>query len=52
MQRASDVKDYLESRFELKPGLVGTIPLDDKPPAGAGPETWNGICLSLVMSRD
>lgn len=52
MQRATDVKDYLESHFELKPGLVGTIPLDDKPPAGSGPATWNGVCLSLVVSQD
>lgn len=52
MQRATDVKQYLESHFELKPGLVGTIPLDDRPPAGSGPETWNGVCLALVVSRD
>jgi phospholipid/cholesterol/gamma-HCH transport system substrate-binding protein len=52
MQRATDVKQYLESRFELKPSLIGTIPLDDKPPVGAGPETWNGVCLALVLSRD
>lgn len=52
MQRASDVKQYLESHFELKAGLIGTIPLDDQPPAGTGPETWSGVCLALVASRD
>jgi len=52
LQRATDVKDYLESRFELKPNLIGTIPLDDKPPRGSGPRMWNGVCLTLVLSQD
>lgn len=51
-QRAADVKQYLESRFHLNPDLLGTIALDDKPPKGAGMESWNGVCLTLVVSRD
>jgi len=50
-RRAAEVKKYLETRFELKPDLIGTIPLGDKPPEGTGQESWNGICLAMVVSR-
>jgi phospholipid/cholesterol/gamma-HCH transport system substrate-binding protein len=50
-QRAAAVKKYLEAHYQLKPDLIGTIPLDDKPPRGTGKESWNGICLALVASR-
>lgn len=48
----SPAERYLQSRFELKPDLVGAIALSDKPPPGAGRESWNGVCLSLVVSRN
>lgn len=51
-QRAQDVKDYLESRFKLSPDLVGTIPLENKPPEATGLQVWSGVCLSLVVSKD
>ncbi len=50
-QRAEAVKQYLESKYQLKPDLIGVIPLDDKPPQGTGKESWNGVCLALVVSR-
>lgn len=51
-QRATDVKDYLESRFKLNPDLVGAIPLENKPPEASGLQVWSGVCLSLVVSKD
>lgn len=51
-QRAADVKQYLISRFHLNPDLIGTIALDDKPPKGVGRESWNGVCLAVLVSRD
>ncbi|HLG95114.1 MAG TPA: MlaD family protein [Bryobacteraceae bacterium] len=51
-QRAGEVKKYLETRFQLNPDLIGTIALEDRPPAGTGKNDWNGICLSLVVSRN
>jgi hypothetical protein len=50
-QRASDVRQYLESRFHLKPELVGIMPLADHPPPGTGKSTWDGVCLALVVSK-
>lgn len=52
LQRAEDVKQYLQSRFHLNPDLVGTIALEDKPPQATGLRVWSGVCLSLVISRD
>jgi hypothetical protein len=52
IQRAAEVKKYLESRLQLKPDLIGTIALEDRPPAGAGKNDWNGVCLAMVVSRD
>ena len=51
-QRAEAVKRYLEAKYQLKPDLIGTIPLEDKPPSGAGRESWNGICLALVQENE
>lgn len=50
-QRAIEVRQYLESRFHLNSKLVGVMPLAGQPPAGAGKEMWDGICLVLVVSK-
>ena len=52
VQRAAEVKKYLESRFRLNPDLIGTIALEDRPPAGSGKNDWNGVCLAMVVSRE
>lgn len=46
--RATAVRDYLMSRFQLKPEFTGTMPLSDHPPEQTGKTTWDGICLVLV----
>jgi phospholipid/cholesterol/gamma-HCH transport system substrate-binding protein len=51
-QRAEEVRQYLDSHFHLNPDLVGIIPLGDKPPHGVEMDSWNGICLALVVSKD
>lgn len=51
-QRADEVRKYLDSRYHLNPDLVGTIPLEDKPPRGTGLESWDGVCLAMVVSHD
>lgn len=50
-ERATAVKKYLVQRFQLRPDLIGAIPLRDKPPPGTGKNTWNGICFAMVVSR-
>lgn len=50
-QRALAVRDYLISRFHLKPNRVGMMPFADRPPAATRKTTWDGICLVLVVSK-
>jgi outer membrane protein OmpA-like peptidoglycan-associated protein len=50
-QRAREVEEYLESHFHLKPELMGTIALGDRPPRGVRKPYFSGVCLALVVSR-
>lgn len=50
-QRAIAVREYLESRFHLDPKRVGIMPLGSKPPKHSGKESWDGVCLALVVSK-
>lgn len=50
-QRALEVRDYLISRFHLKPNHVGMMPLADHPPAATHKNSWDGVCLVLVVSK-
>jgi phospholipid/cholesterol/gamma-HCH transport system substrate-binding protein len=50
-QRALAVRNYLISHFHLNAARVGAIPLADHPPKGTGKAIWDGICLSLVVSK-
>lgn len=50
-QRALLVRDFLESRFHLKPDRTGIMPLGDHPPKKTGKQSWDGVCLVLVVSK-
>lgn len=50
-QRAFAVSTYLQQHFHLNPKRVGAMPLGAHPPKGAGRETWDGVCLVLVVSK-
>lgn len=50
-QRAIQVREYLESRFHLKPALVGLIAFGDQPPHGTKKKIWNGVSLVLVAEK-
>jgi len=50
-KRAIAVRDYLESNFHIDRKFVGIMPLRDRPPRGAGRETWDGVCLVVVLSK-
>jgi phospholipid/cholesterol/gamma-HCH transport system substrate-binding protein len=43
--RALSVRAYLESRFHLDPGHIGTVSLSNSPPPGLGRPSWNGVCI-------
>lgn len=50
-RRASVVREYLEAHFHLMHKDVGIVPLRDKPPQGAGRDTWNGVAIVLFDDR-
>lgn len=47
-QRAAAVQKYLVARFQLKPDLVGEIPLEQTPPESTGKKDWDGVSLVLL----
>jgi phospholipid/cholesterol/gamma-HCH transport system substrate-binding protein len=50
-RRANLVREYLEAHFHLVHSDVGIVPLRDKPPTGAGRDTWNGVAIVLFDDR-
>jgi phospholipid/cholesterol/gamma-HCH transport system substrate-binding protein len=50
-RRADLVREYLEAHFHLRHNDVGIVPLRDKPPHGAGRDTWNGVAIVLFDDR-
>jgi len=46
--RATFVRNYLHSRFQLENQNIGTVPLRGAPPPSTGKNSWNGICIVLV----
>jgi len=50
-RRADLVREYLEAHFHLIHEDVGIVPLRDKPPHGAGRDTWNGVAIVLFDDR-
>lgn len=50
-QRALAVRQYLLKHFHLQPKRVGVMPLGEHPPDKTGKQTWNGVCLVLVVSK-
>ena len=49
--RANLVREYLEAHFHLRHSGVGIVPLRNKPPQGAGRDTWNGVAIVLFEDR-
>jgi len=50
-RRADLVREYLEAHFHLLHDDVGIVPLRDKPPHGAGRDSWNGVAIVLFDDR-
>lgn len=48
--RASLVRNYLHSRFQLENQNIGTVPLRGVPPPSTHKNSWNGICI-VVLSQ-
>lgn len=50
-QRALEVRQYLLQHFHLDPKAVGIMPLANHPPEETGKQSWDGVCLVLVISQ-
>jgi len=45
------VREYLESRFRLNASDIGAVPLMNRPPAGSGHESWDGISIVVLKAN-
>ena len=49
--RATLVRQYLQIRFQLDPGNIGTVAMKNSPPAATGRAAWDGVSI-VVLRRD
>lgn len=47
--RAILVRNYLHTRFQLDTQSIGTVPLRGVPPPATHKDSWNGVCLVLLL---
>jgi outer membrane protein OmpA-like peptidoglycan-associated protein len=50
--RAEAVRDYLLTRFNRRPNLTGTMPLDEAVESPTGDGRWSGVALALFVRTD
>jgi phospholipid/cholesterol/gamma-HCH transport system substrate-binding protein len=46
--RAILVRQYLQSHFQIDPGNIGAVGLNNLPPSGVGHSTWDGVCIVIL----
>jgi len=49
--RAIIVRNYLQGRFSLDMGKVGTVALENRPPDGLSHTNWNGVVIVLLKVK-
>jgi phospholipid/cholesterol/gamma-HCH transport system substrate-binding protein len=49
--RALVVRLYLQNHFQLDPGHVGAVPMNNLPPNGLDHSSWDGICLLVLKEK-
>jgi hypothetical protein len=45
------VRSYLVERFQLVPGNVDSVALQDQSPKGVGHSTWNGVSILVLKAQ-
>jgi phospholipid/cholesterol/gamma-HCH transport system substrate-binding protein len=50
--RAILVRNYLQNHFQLDPSTIGSVALENQPPAGLDRGDWNGIAIVVLSSRN
>ena len=49
--RAILVRNYLQNHFQLDPSTIGSVALENQPPAGLDRDDWNGVAIVIMSSR-
>jgi phospholipid/cholesterol/gamma-HCH transport system substrate-binding protein len=49
--RAILVRNYVQSHFQLEPTTIGSVALENQPPAGLDRADWNGVAIVILSSR-
>lgn len=49
--RAILVRHYLQNHFQLDPGHLGAIPLENLTPDGLDRSSWDGICIVVLRRK-
>jgi hypothetical protein len=49
--RAILVRNYVQNHFQLDPTTIGSVALENRPPAGLDRGDWNGIAIVILSSR-
>jgi len=49
--RAILVRLYLQNHFQLDPGHLGAVPMNNLPPSGLDHSTWDGVCLLVLKAK-
>jgi phospholipid/cholesterol/gamma-HCH transport system substrate-binding protein len=48
--RAILVRNYVQNHFQLDPSTIGSVALENQPPAGLDRGDWNGIAIVMLNS--
>jgi phospholipid/cholesterol/gamma-HCH transport system substrate-binding protein len=48
--RAILVRNYVQSHFRLEPNSIGSVALENRPPAGLDRADWDGIAIVILKS--
>jgi phospholipid/cholesterol/gamma-HCH transport system substrate-binding protein len=48
--RAILVRNYVQNHFQLDPSTIGSVALENRPPAGLDRGDWNGIAILILKS--
>ena len=49
--RALLVRQYLQTHFQLDPGNLGAVAMNNLPPSGLDRQTWDGVCIVVVRPK-
>jgi hypothetical protein len=51
LQRADQVRRYLETRYHLRHSDIGVVALGSTPPHDTGKAEWDGAAIALIETK-